>query len=117
MHDVGLYLMAFFYILAGINHFRAPKFYLKIIPPFLPQKELINIITGVVEIVLGAGLIIPAIQNYAAWGIILLLVAIFPANIYHLMARGAGMRIPVWLLWVRLPIQFLLIYWAYVYTS
>lgn len=115
--DAGLYIMAFLYILAGINHIRTPKFYIRIIPPILPFKNLINIISGLAEIILGIGLLITTTSTMAAWGIILLLVAIFPANIYHLMSRGAGMKIPVWALWIRLPLQFVLIYWAYQYTS
>lgn len=79
------------------------------------EKE-INIIVGIAEILGGIGLLIPMTQSYAAWGIIALLIAVFPANIYHLTSKGAGMKIPIWFLWVRLPLQFLLIWWAYSFT-
>ena len=109
--------MAAFYVFAGVNHFRHPRFYYKITPPALKRWESpINTIVGIAEILGGIGLLIPATQSSAAWGIILLLVAVFPANIYHLIAKGAGMKIPMWGLWLRLPIQGLLIWWAYAYT-
>ena len=111
---VSLFLMAAFYIFAGVAHFRTPKFYYKITPPALKKwAPEINVITGVAEIALGIGLLIPAISSYAAWGIILLLLAVFPANIYHLQQKGAGMKIAMWLLWIRLPLQGLLILWAF----
>ncbi len=113
---IGLIIMAVMYILAGLNHFYQPKFYLRIIPPALPYPKLINIVSGLAEIVLGAMLLFPQFSALAAWGVIILLVAVFPANVYHLMAKGAGMKVPVWVLWVRLPLQGLLIYWAWLYT-
>lgn len=105
--------MAGFFIYAGIYHFLKPRFFLKIIPPILPFKEWINWISGACEVVLGALLLIPAYQSLAAWGLIVLLIAVFPANVYHLMAKGAGMKVPIWVLWVRLPFQGVLIWWAY----
>lgn len=112
--SVDLYIMALCYILAGSNHFLNPKLYLRIIPPVLPWKQLINSFTGIAEIFLGI-LLVTSWQVYAAWGIIVLLFLIFPANVYHLMLRGAGLRVPVWLLWIRLPLQGVLIWWASLY--
>jgi len=112
----GLIVMAVVYILAGINHFIQPKFYLRIMPPALPYPKLLNQVSGLAEIVLGILLLVPQFSQLAAWGIILLLVAVFPANVYHLMARGAGMKVPIWMLWLRLPMQGVLIYWAWLYT-
>jgi uncharacterized membrane protein len=120
---ISLFVMALFYMVAGANHFLQPKFYLQIIPPILPFPELINYVSGAVEIGLGVGLIIAGIsksqqlESYMAWGVILLLIAVFPANIYHLWAKGAGMNVPIWSLWLRLPFQFLFIAWAYWHTS
>ena len=113
--EISKYVMAVLYILAGVNHFVNPKFYYKITPPFLKNKPLINMISGGAEIILGVLLFTP-FSPWAAWGIIALLIAVFPANIYHLQQKGAGMKIPIWGLWVRLPLQFVLIYWAYVFT-
>lgn len=107
-----LYLMAFLYILAGINHFRKPGMYIRIIPPIFKNPKLINILSGIAEIILGILLIIPATTLIAAWGIIALLIAIFPANIYMFQNKKAGFGLPKWILFVRLPLQIVLIYWA-----
>lgn len=112
-----LYLMASLYILAGVNHFRNPKVYLKIIPPYLPSPVLLNNISGLAEILLGVGLCIPMFSKSSAWGIIALLIAIFPANVYMLQNESASLRLPKWVRIIRLPLQLLLIYWAYQYTS
>ncbi len=111
-----LYLMAFLYILAGINHFRKPGMYIRIIPPVFNNPKLINILSGIAEIVLGILLTIPATTLFAAWGIIALLIAIFPANIYMFQNKKAGFGLPKWILFVRLPLQIVLIYWVYQYT-
>lgn len=117
LKDVLLYIMSVLYIFAGIMHFRKPWLYYKITPPLLlPLKKPINIITGISEIAGGIGLLIEATQPYAAWGLILLLIAVFPANIYMLTSKGAGLKIKTWILWLRLPLQFVLIAWAYWYT-
>ena len=116
--ELLLYPMALFYLYAGYNHFRKKWFYYKITPPALqPWKELINAIVGVAEILGGIGLLFSFSRSMAAWGIILLLIAVFPANIYMLTSKGAGMKIKQWLLWLRLPVQLLLLVWAYWYTT
>ena len=112
---ISLWIMAVLYILAGINHFVMPRFYEKIIPPFFQNKQLINWISGGAEILLGILLFIPTYTSLAAWGIIVLLIAVFPANIYHFM-RGWKKRKMVVVLAIRLPLQFLLIWWAYLFT-
>lgn len=115
---VSLMIMALFYVVAGVNHFYSPEFYLRIMPSYIPQAyhPWLNWVSGAAEIVLGVGLLIPPVSQLSAWGIILLLIAVFPANIYHYQAAGAGMNIPQWLLLARLPVQFLLLYWAYLHT-
>ncbi|MCR4030377.1 MULTISPECIES: DoxX family protein [Flavobacterium] len=110
-----LYLMALLYILAGINHFRKPGMYIKIIPPVFKNPKLINILSGAAEIILGVLLTLPFTKSFAAWGIIALLIAIFPANLYMFQNKKAGFGLPRWILFVRLPLQFVLIYWAYQY--
>ena len=114
---IGLYLMTVFYTVAGINHFLNPGFYMKMMPPYLPFHLELIYLSGVAEVGLGIALCIPAIRHWAAWGVILLLIAVFPANIHHLMIRGGGMDVPIWALWVRLPFQALFIWWAYLYTQ
>ena len=111
----SLWSMAVLYIAAGINHFINPKFYLKIIPPALPFPEWLNWISGAAEIILGIALLIPVLQSLAAYGIILLLIAVFPANVYHFM-KGWRKKKMVLILALRLPMQALLIWWAYGFT-
>uniref|UniRef100_UPI004049ABC8 DoxX family protein n=1 Tax=Flavobacterium sp. TaxID=239 RepID=UPI004049ABC8 len=110
------YLMGIIYVLAGLNHFRQPRLYLKIIPPYLPNPILLNKLSGLAEIVLGFLLCLYLTSNFAAWGIIALLIAVFPANIYMYQEKKAGLGLPKWLRLLRLPLQIGLIYWAFQYT-
>ncbi len=111
-----LYVMAFIYFIAGINHFRNPRLYIKIIPPSFPNPKLLNIISGLAEILLAIGLCIASISNYAAWGIITLLIAVFPTHLYMYFNEKARMGLPKWVLLLRMPLQLVLIYWAFQYT-
>jgi uncharacterized membrane protein len=110
-----VYLMGAAYIVAGINHFIHPDFYLKMLVGFLPYPEALNVISGAAEILLGLGVMIPQTRRMAAWGLIVLLIAIFPANI-NMAFHAHDWTFPAIALYLRLPIQFLLIWWAYVYT-
>ena len=110
-----LYLMATIYILAGLNHFRNPKMYVRIIPPFFANPKLINILSGVSEVLLGILLCFPTTSHFAAIGIVVLLIAIFPANVFMYVNEMAGFGLPKWLLLLRLPLQILLILWALIY--
>lgn len=112
-----LYLMAILYILAGLNHFRNPGMYIKIIPSIFKNPKVINILSGTAEIVLGILLTLSFSTHIAAWGIIALLIAIFPANLYMYQNKKASFGLPKWILFVRLPLQFVLIFWAYQYTQ
>ena len=112
-----LYLFAALFIGAGINHFRSPKLYLKIIPPFFKNPVLLNQISGGAEIILSILLVVPEFSRYAAWGLILLLIAVFPANIYMYQNESASLGLPKWVRFIRLPVQFLLIFWIYQYTT
>ncbi len=108
--------MAAVYALAGIGHFIRPKSYMSIMPPYLPAHAALVFWSGVAELVLGLALLVPAWRFWAAWGIILLLIAVFPANVY--MATGAKFQqISPWIRWGRLPLQGVLIWWAYQYTK
>lgn len=116
---VLLWLMAAFYVLAGVMHFVRPDFYLPMMPPYLPWHAALVFLSGLAEVVLGVAVLIPTLRPWAAWGIILLLVAVFPANIHIAQhdvpvfgaVRGAGK----WN-WVRLPLQGVLIFWAWRYA-
>ena len=114
-----LWVMAAAYVLAGFNHLLNPDFYLPIIPPGLPNPEWLNLISGLAEIVLGVFVLEPRVRYLAAWGIIALLIAVFPANVYMALENvgpdgpGSG---PGVLAWVRLPFQALFVAWAWWYT-
>lgn len=101
------------FIAAGISHFIIPGHYEPTIPPFLPAPELLNILAGVFATVLGALLIWPKTSRYAAWGIIVFLLAVFPSNIHMAMHPELYPQIPELSLWLRLPLQTLLISMAY----
>lgn len=112
-----LILFSGFFIYAGISHFKKAWFFYKITPPYLQKwKKPINVIVGVAEILGGIGLLIPQTRVIAAWGIILLLLAVFPANWYMYKSKGAGMKISQKFLLIRLPLQIVLLAWAYYYT-
>lgn len=111
---ISLILMAALYCFAGITHFRKPKMYLKITPGWVPYPEKVNILVGVIEIVLGIALLFSATRSYAAIGIIALLIAVFPANVYHFKKSVTKGKLILPTL-LRLPVQLLLIYWAYTF--
>ena len=112
------YLLGAAFIGAGVNHFVNPAFYLRIMPPYLPWPSALHLTAGFFEIVLGVMLLIPRYQILAAWGLIALLLAVFPANIN--MVINHDDKFPdfsIMVLWVRLPIQFVLIALAWWYTK
>lgn len=116
MQTIGLYIMAAFFVYAGISHFTKKYFFMKAMPPYIPNQEIMVILSGIAEILFGIGLLFNQTKPLAAWGIILLLIAVFPANIY-MATSGKFKKIPQWLLWLRLPLQLVLIAWAYLYTK
>lgn len=110
------YLIAVLFILAGMNHFRNPKLYERITPPYIPAKKTMVILSGALEMVFGLMILIPENQKIGAWGMITLLVLFFSVHIYMLQEESAGLKLPKWVLLLRIPLQFLLIFWAYQYT-
>lgn len=116
MQTIGLYIMAAFFVYAGISHFTKKHFFMKAMPPYVPNHEIMVILSGIAEMLFGIGLLFHQTKPLAAWGIILLLIAVFPANIY-MATSGKFKKIPQWMLWLRLPLQLVLIVWAYLYTK
>lgn len=116
---VLLWVMGAFYIFGGIMHFRMPDAYMPMMPAYLPAHLFLIYLSGVAEIVCGVGVLIPRTRVLAAWATILLLIAVLPANIHIALhnvpvfgaKEGAGI-----LNWVRLPVQGVLIAWAWWYT-
>lgn len=109
------YLLGIFFIGGGVNHFVHTDFYLKIMPPYLPLHLEAVYVSGVFEIVLGAMLMVRPLARWAGWGLILLLIAIFPANIYVYQHQDLVPASPL-LHTLRLPLQAVMIAWAYWYT-
>jgi uncharacterized membrane protein len=110
------WLLGVLFVLAGLNHFLNPEFYVKIVPPYLPWPSELVLVSGVFEILGGVGLLIPRVRVVSAWGLIALLVAVFPANLHMALHPEDFPQLPPAALWVRLPLQGLLIAWAYRYT-
>lgn len=110
------YLLCVFFVLAGLNHFISPDTYLKIMPPYLPWPHFLVYLSGFFEVALGLLLLAPAFSRAAAWGLIALLIAVFPANIQMALNPGLYPDISPLALWLRLPLQAVFIAWAFWYT-
>jgi uncharacterized membrane protein len=104
---------------AGFMHLLNPDFFVAIIPAGLPDPEWLNVLSGLAEIILGVFLLEPRTRIFAAWGIIALMIAVYPANVYMMLENigpeGPGTGDPV-TNWVRLPFQFVFMVWAWWYT-
>ena len=114
------WVLTAFMVAAGVNHFISPAPYLGMMPAEIPQNLHwpLVVISGVAEILGGLGLILSATRRLAAWGLIALYVAVFPANLNMAVNQLPLGTTPVapWLLWARLPLQLVLIAWASWYT-
>jgi len=102
--------LALLFVGAGLLHFAHPETYLRIMPPALPAPRLLVLLSGAAEVAGGLGLLLPATRRLAGWGLLALLVAVFPANVY-MVGLASALHIPAWVLWARLPLQPLLM-WA-----
>jgi uncharacterized membrane protein len=105
-------LAAIFFVVAGVFHFLKPEMYLQIMPPYFPEPQLLVMVSGVAEIAGGLGLLVPPLRRAAGCGLIILLIAVFPANIYMVQHPGQFHFAP-WLLWTRLPLQGVFIAWVW----
>ncbi|HET9504013.1 MAG TPA: DoxX family protein [Hymenobacter sp.] len=108
----SLYVLAALFVGAGLLHFLKPAPYLRIMPPWLPAPRLLVALSGAAEVAGGLGLLLPATRRAAAWGLLALLLAVFPANIYMLQIHEQ-LHLPAWALWARLPMQPLLLWWVW----
>jgi len=112
----GRWLLGIGFITAGVMHFVATAIYMKIVPPVLPEPRLLVQISGAAEILGGAGVLLRQTRRAAAWGLLALLLAVWPANVSMAVDHARWPAIPEWLLWVRLPLQIPLLVWAWMYT-
>jgi uncharacterized membrane protein len=102
-----------FFLFAGLMHFLKPRPYVAIVPDALPRKREIVFASGVAEMAGGAGVLVPATRRVAGWWLIATLLAIFPANVNMAVNSERFRKVPEPLLWVRLPVQALLIGWVW----
>jgi uncharacterized membrane protein len=116
---VALVVLGVVMIVAGVNHFASPDFYLPMMPPYLPAHLELVYLSGLAEVALGVGVLIPRTRRLSAWGLIALFVAVFPANLHMALhdipLRGAEQGAGIWN-WVRLPFQAVFIAWAWWFT-
>ena len=118
--SVALYLSVIGYIYVGLLHFIQPDFFLKIMPPYLPYHLPLVYASGFIEIILGFCLFFKKLRFFAGWGLILLLIAVYPANIYLAFNETPQIALgisPFMASWVRLPLQFVFIGLAYWFTK
>ena len=112
---ISKYLLAIFMVTAGTMHFANPTFFLKIMPPYLPLHDELVSVSGIFEVLLGVLLLVSQTSRKAAWGIVALLIAVFPANLYLYQHQDILPASPIIHL-LRLPLQGVFILWAYWHT-
>ena len=112
MKVASLWLIAALFVAAGVLHFVKPRLFAAIVPPLLPAPMLLVYLSGAAEIVGGLAVLVPALRMWAGWWLIALLVAVFPANVYMALEPAKFGIAPVWL-WLRLPLQLVLIGWVW----
>ena len=106
-------LFGVFFIFSGVMHFVRPRFYLAIMPDYLPaHKELVDA-SGVAEIAGGLGTLVPATRRAASWWSIATLIAVFPANLHMALNPDRYRKVPKAALYARLPVQALFVVWAW----
>jgi len=113
LKPLSIYVMGLFYLSVGYKHFQDPEWFIQIVPPILPFKLTLVYISGIFEIFLGILLMVPAFQSIAARGLIILLICVYPANIYLALTSGAAMNTSPEIAWGRLPLQFVFLGLAY----
>jgi uncharacterized membrane protein len=119
---IGRFVLAAVFLFAGALHFAVPQFYVKIVPLYLPAPLQLVYVSGFFEVLGGLGLLLPVdmlgfpVRRTAAWGLVALLIAVMPANIYMASDPEKFASFPHWALLLRLPLQLPLIWWAWLYS-
>ena len=114
---LALLALSAFFITVGIDHFINPDFYLAIMPPMFPLHVEAVYVSGFFEILGGLGLLLSRFRTISGWGLLALLIAVYPANIYMAITPEAFPEIPIYALYLRLALQFLFFFWAYSLTK
>ena len=117
LKQISKYILAAIFIAGGINHFVMPDVYRRIMPPYLPAPLFLIYLSGLLETGFGIALLVPKYSRRAAWGIILVLIGVFPANVFMAMNPNLFPDISPTLLYLRLPLQFIMIAWAFWHTK
>ena len=119
VNAVGLarWVFGVLFVVAGVGHFVATRVYESIMPDYLPAHHGLVLFSGAAEIAGGVGVLVPATRRAAAFGLMVLLIVIFPANLWMVQHSERYAGIPVWALWLRLPLQLPLLMWAWRYTK
>ncbi len=113
LRRIALFALSVFFVVAGVNHFVSPDFYTRIMPPYLPAHLELVYLSGLFEIIGGIAVLVPGVRVLAGYGLILLLVAIYPANIHTALHPESFPDTSTFALYARLPFQFVLAAWAY----
>ena len=117
VHLVLLIALSFLFINIGIDHFVNPDFYRNIMPAYLPMHTEAIYISGFFEILGGVAILFPKLRSMAGWGLVLLLIVVFPVNIHMAVNPNLFPDIPLSFLYIRLLLQFIIIYWTYFATQ
>jgi uncharacterized membrane protein len=112
----GRIALAVLFLGAGALHFVLTATYMRIMPAYLPAHRELVLISGAFEMLGGLGLLVPATRHLAAWGLVALLIAVFPANLTMVTDHAHFPGVPLWAAWLRLPLQLPLMWWAWLYT-
>jgi uncharacterized membrane protein len=112
----GLAIMGGLYMVAGLGHFVVPHAYERMMPAYLPEHRALVLVSGAAEFAGGLGVLVPQTRRAAAWGLVLLLVAVWPANLWMAQNPELTPGVPMWALSLRLPLQIPLMGWAFRYT-
>jgi uncharacterized membrane protein len=110
---MGLLGLSVFFIVAGVNHFVNPDFYVRIMPAYLPAHLELVYLSGLFEVLGGIGVLLPRYRSLAGWGLIALLLAVYPANIHMALHPELFSEMSPAKIYARLPVQFVFIAWAY----
>jgi uncharacterized membrane protein len=115
VRDRARYAIGLAFVFGGLLHFLTPARYLPMMPPWLPWPIALIYVSGFFEIAGGLGLLVPRVARLATFGLILLLLAVFPANLHAALTGGQAVGMPSspWYLWARLPFQFVYIAWLW----
>ena len=110
--DLSRFALAVTFVVAGLLHFAKPQAYQRIVPPPLPAPAAV-LWSGAAEIAGGLGLLLPSTRRAASWGLVALLLAVWPANVWMALYAERFAPLPAWALWLRVPLQLPLLWWAW----